>query len=97
MRPAYQRARPISLRTVLRQPAAASRFRAPPAIAPRTLVVSGALDRFTHRGCPRALAGHLGAPLAVHPEAGHDFSTDDPEWLAGAVRRWVLEPRSDPK
>ena len=83
--------RPISRFTVIRQLAAATRFRVPFALEPRTLVISSARDEFTHPDCPRALAAHLRAPLAVHAEAGHDLATDDPAWLAAEIRRWVLE------
>ena len=85
----FQQDRPMSRWTVLRQLAAASRFRAPSTLQPRTLVVSAALDSFTHPDCPRALAERFRAPLAIHPGAGHDIATDDPVWLAGEVRRWL--------
>ncbi len=80
---------PMSRFNVMRQLAAATRFRAPSALEPRTLVISSAGDEFTHPDCPRALAAHFRAPLAVHPEAGHDVATDDPAWLAAEIRRWV--------
>ena len=85
---AFHAERPMSRWTVLRQLAAASRFRAPLKLAPRTLVVSSAADRFTHPDCPRALAKRFGAQLAVHPDAGHDIATDDPRWLAEQVKRF---------
>lgn len=80
---------PVTRATVLRQLAAAARFRAPLAVRPRALVVSGGQDPFTDPACQHRLAQHFGAPLAVHPEAGHDLSTDDPEWLAEQVRAWL--------
>src|SRR6185436_10705126 len=43
--------RPMKRLNVLRQLAAATRFRVPPALAPRTLVISSAGDEFTHPDC----------------------------------------------
>src|SRR5262249_34219063 len=83
---------PISRANVLRPLPAASRFRAPAALRPGTLVISSAQDAFTHPDCPRALARHLNAPLLVHPKAGHDIATDDPAWLAGEVGRFATSP-----
>ena len=77
--------RPMRRANVLRQLAAAARFRAPAALKPRTLVISGAQDPFTDPGCPQRLAKHFGAELLVHPQAGHDLATDDPQWLAARV------------
>jgi pimeloyl-ACP methyl ester carboxylesterase len=79
----------MARRAVLSQLAAATRFRVPSELEPRTLVISSAKDAFTHPACPRALAAHLRAPIAVHPEAGHDIANDAPEWLASEVRRFA--------
>lgn len=81
--------RPMKRLNVLRQLAAATRFRVPPSLQPRTLVISAAGDQFTHPDCPRALATHFHAQLAVHPKAGHDVSTDDPAWLANEISRFA--------
>ncbi len=66
---------------VLRQLAAAIRFRAPAPLRPPTLVVSAAQDPLTHPQCARVLAQHLRAELSVHPQAGHDLPLDDPQWV----------------
>lgn len=82
----FHRQRPTTRGTVLRQVAAALRFRAPARLDLPVLVLSGARDRFTHPDCPRRLAAHLGAKLEIHPEAGHDLALDDPEWVRDRVR-----------
>ena len=84
---------PIARATVLRQLWAASRFRAPPALPIPALVVAAAEDPLCDPECPRRLALRFGAPLVVHPRAGHDLSLDDPAWLAAQVRAW-LDSRS---
>jgi pimeloyl-ACP methyl ester carboxylesterase len=89
----YFAERPMSRWNVLRQLTAASRFRAPSALRPRTLVLSGAQDPFTDPGCPKRLAAHFGAELRVHPRAGHDLATDDPDWLAAEVARFSESAR----
>ena len=85
----YQVDQPMRRTNVLRQLAAATRFRAPASLRPRTLVISGAQDPFADPACPRRLAEHFRAPLSVHPGAGHDLATDDPSWLAQEVKRWA--------
>jgi pimeloyl-ACP methyl ester carboxylesterase len=79
---------PIRRATVLRQLWAAMRFRAPPRLETRVLVLAGARDPFTDPACPRRVASHFGATLAVHPEAGHDLSIDCPEWTAAQIADW---------
>ena len=80
---------PIARSNVLRQLWAASRFRAPPSLPLPVLVVAGAEDPLCDPECPRRLAHRFGAPLVIHPRAGHDLSIDDPAWLAGQVRAWL--------
>ena len=79
---------PMARQNVLRQLAAAARFRAPAALKPPALVVSGAKDPFTDPQCPRRIARRFGAQLVQHPEAGHDLATDDPAWLATQVAQF---------
>ncbi len=80
---------PIARKTVLRQLWGASRFRAPPSLPIPALVVAAAEDPLCDPECPRRLALRFGAPLVIHPRAGHDLSLDDPEWLAAQVRAWI--------
>lgn len=86
---AYAAERPIGRQTLVRQLMAATRFRAPDRLSMPVLVLSGGHDPFTDPACPRRLAQHFGAPLEVNAEAGHDLSTDAPDWLAGRIREWV--------
>ena len=52
------------------------------------LVLAGAKDPFTDPACPRRVAAHFGAPLDVHPTAGHDLGLDAPGWVAARIAAW---------
>jgi pimeloyl-ACP methyl ester carboxylesterase len=84
----YGQESPTPVATLVRQLAAASRFRAPARLAVPTLVVTAARDPLAHPICGERLAAHFGAPLAQHPHAGHDLPLDDGPWLAAQVRAW---------
>ncbi|TWO71626.1 alpha/beta hydrolase [Caenimonas sedimenti] len=86
---AYALEAPVSRGNALRQLKAAALFRAP-AAAPGVplLLVASERDRLVSVECSRAMARHWGAPLRVHPAAGHDLALDDPGWLAGLVADW---------
>lgn len=68
---------------VLRQLWAAARYRLPrrPPSLP-VLVLSSGADRLVSPAGPAAMAASWGAPLIVHPGAGHELSLDAPHWLA---------------
>lgn len=81
--------RPMRRIEVLRQLWAASRFRAPARLGVPALVIGAEHDRLAHVGNAVALARRYDAALEIHPEAGHDVATDDPEWFVGVVGRWI--------
>jgi pimeloyl-ACP methyl ester carboxylesterase len=86
---AVRRARPVPLRTVLRQLVAAARYRGP-AQAPALplLVASSAGDRLVAPACSARIAAQWQAAACCHPWAGHDLPLDDGHWLAGQVAAW---------
>jgi pimeloyl-ACP methyl ester carboxylesterase len=55
---------------------------------PPVLVTVGAGDRLAHPTCSGRLAEALGAPLVVHPTAGHELPLDDADWLVDQLTRW---------
>lgn len=79
---------PMDPGNVMRQLHAARVFRAPPRVEVPALVIAGGRDPLADPSCSRLLASHLGAPLAIHPEAGHELSLDAPDWLADRVAGW---------
>ena len=85
----YQKDRPVSRATILKQLWAAARFVAPDRLLMPTLIVAGGRDPMTDPSCPRKLSAHFGAPLEVHPEAGHELALDAPEWLAARIADWL--------
>ena len=87
---ALRRAHPVSAGNALRQLWAAARYRAPRiALRVPMLLLTSAGDRLVHTRCSQALARRWGAPIAVHPWAGHDLPLDDGEWVAEQVRQWL--------
>ena len=86
---AWARYPPMPRENVLRQVRAARTWRAPARLDVPALVVAGDGDQLADPSCSRLLASHLGAPLALHPAAGHELSLDAPEWLAGEVAAWL--------
>gem|GEM_PF-6564044 len=57
-----------------------SRHLPSPKDLPPTLILSGAKDRLVSPKCSLALAEYLHAPHMIHPAAGHDLTTEDPQW-----------------
>ncbi len=80
---------PVGTDVLARQLWAASRATAPRALATPLLVLCSDGDRLCHPRASRALAERLGAPLAAHPEAGHDLPLDDPDWVVARLVEWV--------
>jgi pimeloyl-ACP methyl ester carboxylesterase len=86
---AYATSAPVARANVLRQLAAAARYRAearPPA-AP-TLLLAARRDRLVSVACSRRIARAWGVPLREHPGAGHDLPLDDPDWVIDEILRW---------
>jgi pimeloyl-ACP methyl ester carboxylesterase len=83
-----ERARPVSFTTIRAQMGAASNWKAPRSLGVRSLFLVGLKDRLVHPDCSRALARRYGAPLEEHPDAGHDLTTDAPDWVAGHLVRY---------
>lgn len=77
--------------TVVRQIAAASRFRAPASLTQRVLVLSCPNDHFVSASCSERLAQHLGATIERHPSAGHALTVDAPDWTVERIAAWLRE------
>lgn len=83
-----ERDRPVSQASLRNQMAAAARWKAPPSLAARSLFLVGLRDRLVHPDCSRALARRYEAPLAEHHAAGHDLTTDAPDWVVDQLVRF---------
>jgi pimeloyl-ACP methyl ester carboxylesterase len=83
---------PVSTGNALRQLLAAARFRATP--QPPTcpvLLLGSAQDGLVNAQCTRTIAQRWHAPLALHPDAGHDLPLDDPQWVIDQMRQWLTQ------
>lgn len=80
----------VSRANALRQLWAAARYTAPaqPLRTP-TLVLASRADRLADVSCSRALARAWRSPCIEHPDAGHDLTLDDPDWVARQVADWA--------
>jgi pimeloyl-ACP methyl ester carboxylesterase len=86
------RQQPVRRMTVVRQLMAAALYRARPLAppVPAVLVLTARGDRIVDPACSRGLARSVaGATLQEHPTAGHDLPLDDPDWVLGAIARWL--------
>jgi pimeloyl-ACP methyl ester carboxylesterase len=84
-----ERDRPVSPAAIRAQMDAARRWRAPASLRVPSLFLVGRKDRLVHPDCSRALARRFGAPLEEHPDAGHDLTTDAPEWVVDRCMHWA--------
>lgn len=83
-----QSQRPSSA-SVVRQIAAAVAFRMPRHIDTPLLILTALRDRIVSSSASHAIAIRYGAPIAVHPTAGHDIPLDDGAWIAEQVKQWI--------
>jgi pimeloyl-ACP methyl ester carboxylesterase len=70
----------------MKQLIAASTFSLPKKIDIPFTVLASEKDRLANVKCSRVLAKHFGASLEIHPTAGHDIPTDDPNWVLSYVK-----------
>ncbi len=84
-----QKDRPISAINSLRQiiSAAAFRLKSKPTIP--CLVLASTRDRLCDPSCSLDLAKYLDSPIAFHPTAGHDLTTDDPQWVIEQLKNFL--------
>ena len=81
--------RPLKKRTMVTQIMAGAQYEAPSHVTVPTLIIGCPKDRLVSVKCSEGLAKRLNAPIIYHPEAGHDLSTDDAQWMAEKVGSWV--------
>lgn len=87
------RQRPMSSLNVLRQLAAAARYRLPKANPQNSeIVVLRSLgDQMVHPDCSKKFADHWQLPLETHPDAGHDLALDAPEWVLKTINKHLKD------
>ncbi len=80
---------PMEPGNIVRQLRAATAFRVPARLEVPVLVLAGARDPLADPSCSRLLASQLGAPLRLHPGAGHELALDAPDWMAAEIAAWL--------
>jgi pimeloyl-ACP methyl ester carboxylesterase len=81
---------PCSRLNALRQLLAALRYKLP-ADKPQVplLLLRGMADRMVDPACSARLAQHWQLPLQSHPDAGHDLTLDDRDWVCRQINDWL--------
>ena len=88
----FAKEQPVSRGNMLRQLAAAARYRAPDVRPPvPILVLASRGDRLVDSACSVKLARHWNAQIAVHPTAGHDLTLDEGPWVVSQVQHWLRQ------
>lgn len=85
----YAQEYPLKREVFLKQVYAASVFKVPERIQPKSLFLVGAKDELTNPACSKSLAEHFDSPLEVHPNAGHDLPLEDPKWICEKIKNWI--------
>lgn len=85
---AFSAEAPIGTDVLVRQLWAGSRAVAPKSLAVPLLVLCSDGDRLCSPRASHALGKRLGAPVVVHPDAGHDLPLDDPDWVVAQLVGW---------
>jgi pimeloyl-ACP methyl ester carboxylesterase len=85
----YHREQPMTRLNVVRQLAAAARFRSPARIDVPLLVLAAAHDPLARSDCGRRIADRYRARFRLHPTAGHDLPLDDPGWVTARVAEFT--------
>lgn len=52
------------------------------------LLLNSGKDRVVHPQCSLDIANAWGLPLHTHPEAGHDLTLNDPQWVVDKLKSW---------
>jgi len=84
-----QKKHPVSKKTFLNQILAGSRFKYRKTPNAKVLLLASLQDRFVSSECSLNIAKYLGAPFKLHPQAGHDLTTDDPQWVIDQIQQWT--------
>ncbi|GAB4587133.1 alpha/beta fold hydrolase [Nocardia sp. IFM 10818] len=90
---AYHSDTPVAPANALAQVVAAARFRLPQRIPIPLLVLAATHDRLAPFQMSQRIAGRYGAPMRLHPSAGHDLPVDDGQWVCRRIGEWIGGPQ----
>ncbi|PSU35922.1 alpha/beta fold hydrolase [Photobacterium lutimaris] len=88
----WRQTNPVSASNALRQLYAASRYQYHGNPDSQTLLIGSQNDALVDISCSQVLAKAWQIPLLIHPTAGHDLPSDDPDWLIDKVRQFYQRP-----
>jgi pimeloyl-ACP methyl ester carboxylesterase len=88
----FLKERPYKPKNAIRQLAAATMFKSPEKIEIPTLFLASENDAFTNSACSKRLAQKFSSQIAIHEQAGHDLTLDDPEWVSHQVLKFKSQP-----
>lgn len=80
---------PVNPLNFLWQLGVATQIKQPPKPPTATLILSSSKDRVVHPDCSRKIASRWNLPLECHPEAGHDLTLEDPQWVLEKVCQFL--------
>jgi pimeloyl-ACP methyl ester carboxylesterase len=89
-----QRKRPVSLANFFRHTVLAAKLKLTQKPACPVMILQSAKDQLVSPTCSKAIVNKLDCAHAVHPNAGHDLTLEDPEWVFEQLLHFV-DP-SDP-
>jgi len=85
-----QQKRKVKLKNTLRQLFAASIFTLKKFIPQvPVLIVTSKNDQMVCSECSQKISEYWKCPIVIHETAGHDLSSDEPEWLAEKTKNWI--------
>ncbi|MDE3270368.1 MAG: alpha/beta hydrolase [Pseudomonadota bacterium] len=86
---AIQRQRKVRAANYLRMLYSATTFKAPQqAPFAQTLILKARHDRLINARCSDQIQAVWQVPLAEHPTAGHDLTSDEPSWVLEQIVAW---------
>lgn len=86
----YAKTHPTSRLNALRQLFAAATYTAPAARPHEHVLILQSLgDRLINPVCSTRIAEKWRWPLVSHPDAGHDLTLDDGDWVIQKIKQWL--------
>lgn len=87
----FQKKHPVKSTNFVRQLRLASQvnFKNIPTAPQLLLMAEG--DRLVSPSCSKTIAQHWGCAIKRHPTAGHDLTTDDPQWVIRQMTDFLSE------
>jgi len=80
---------PVTSKNLFRQLIAAATFRLPAKPKVPMLILCSTNDRLVSASCSKDIASLWNSILFCHDTAGHDITTDDPEWCIKKLQNWA--------